>query len=525
MLSLMGCGRVGFDKTLTLTLEQPRIENALDSATFRGECSLGVDVEVDGVPLGSCSTGQFQFTTPSATEDGTRLYVFSQSSDGIRLEVKGTWIRDSQLPQLTLDSGFLGTGADSVRFSGGCTTGSPVEVDEGAGPTVASCTGGRFSFDTTNQTVDGTYSVRFSQTTSGGDVTIIGRWQRLVSPTRLSTVGVALANGFGDSIAVSGNTIFAGTPLDDVAGTDAGAVFLYPLTDDGYGDPQVLRAPTPEPGERFGESLFAVDDWLFIGADCLNQPSCTPTVYVYRHTSSILQLVQEIDGAAEGFGNRVVSDGNTLVIPSAFTESAGSVLEAGAVYVYPLIAGPQWGTPARLVGANPIRTGFFGERVGVDGEWLVAAHFARPEATFQRSSADWIDRTSDSPDLAAVTNRVSFLQLDGDAIFRGSSADSHVQYFVRSGTNWQLQQTITGAGLFGQSGHHDGGLWAVADPTAADDRGVVTFYALNAGTWTPADSMTGDPGQRLGFSQTLVVGNLVIVSNENLREVVIVRVP
>jgi hypothetical protein len=49
---------------------------------------------------------------------------------------------------------------------------------------------------------------------------------------------------FGSSVAINGDTLFIGSYLDDTAGTDLGAVYIYTRTGTTWTQQQILTAPT-----------------------------------------------------------------------------------------------------------------------------------------------------------------------------------------------------------------------------------------------------------------------------------------
>src|SRR5438067_7013384 len=70
----------------------------------------------------------------------------------------------------------------------------------------------------------------------------------------LADPGPALADQFGVSVAVDGNTLVVGCPFDDPGGvTDAGSVYVFNLTTGAL--TATVPNPSPAAGDQFGVSV------------------------------------------------------------------------------------------------------------------------------------------------------------------------------------------------------------------------------------------------------------------------------
>jgi hypothetical protein len=204
--------------------------------------------------------------------------------------------------------------------------------------------------------------------------------------TRLSnrTVNVVVGGGaqnvfvrFGDAVAVDGDRIAIGAPLDDgpcpranpfvictTPGTVAvGSVFVYRRDSSGWTLETTLRPPsvgvTPDPraGDRFGAAVSLSGDLLLVGAPRANVPATSASnpeagrAFLYRRSGTSWTQVRTIDNPVPiadtisttiGFGYSVAIDGNRLLIgnPGEDVVSGGATAtDAGRVYGYELGAG------------------------------------------------------------------------------------------------------------------------------------------------------------------------------------------
>lgn len=83
------------------------LTNSLTSFTFGGACEVGLTITVkdgggtsiDTIP---CASGSWSWVSPAQTTDGEHGYTFSQTNIALlTTEVSGSWIRDTQAPEVT----------------------------------------------------------------------------------------------------------------------------------------------------------------------------------------------------------------------------------------------------------------------------------------------------------------------------------------------------------------------------------------------------------------------------------------
>ena len=69
---------------------------------------------------------------------------------------------------------------------------------------------------------------------------------------------------FGGSVAISGNNVLVGALLDDAAGRDSGAAYLFDAVTGNL--LQTFLNPTPASGDNFGNSVAIFGDNVLVGA-------------------------------------------------------------------------------------------------------------------------------------------------------------------------------------------------------------------------------------------------------------------
>ncbi|MBW2731685.1 MAG: hypothetical protein JRH20_04785 [Deltaproteobacteria bacterium] len=125
---LSGCARIGFEAgeghptrdgsvaSSLLMLDEARIVNGLDNATFQGDCfeSLSISIVGDMTSTVACEGGRFLFA-PTASTDAQRQFDLSQEIDGLTHKITARWIRDTLAPEFVADRFMINGGSTTTR--------------------------------------------------------------------------------------------------------------------------------------------------------------------------------------------------------------------------------------------------------------------------------------------------------------------------------------------------------------------------------------------------------------------------
>lgn len=267
---------------------------------------------------------------------------------------------------------------------------------------------------------------------------------------------------FGQTVAVSGETIFVGALFEDGSGTgvnplpdelaaDAGAAYVYVRSGETWSQQAYLKGANTGAGDQFACFLAAFGDSAIIGAlgedgsgtgmnpasDELSGNSGAAYVYVRNGVTWNQQayLKASNTGAGDIFGQSVALAGDTAVVGAYREDGSGTgvnptsdegAINSGAAYVFKR-SGTAWTQQAYLKATNSAANDEFGVPVGVSGNMVVVGSWQ------EDGSGTGINPVSD--ELAA----------DSGAAF----------VYVRGGTTWThlayLKASNTGAGdSFGQ---------------------------------------------------------------------------
>jgi hypothetical protein len=196
-------------------------------------------------------------------------------------------------------------------------------------------------------------------------------------------------------------------------------------------------------------------------------------------------IVASDGGANDQFGTVVSLDGDTLAVGMPL-DDVGTVVDQGSVRIY-VRSGSLWTLQATLTAADGLSADAFGSSVSLSGDTLAVGVPLDDVGTvsnqgsvriFVRSGTTWTAQaTLTASDGAANDSFGSALSLDGDTLCVGvpfddvgaNSNQGSVRVFIRTGTTWTAQATLTASDgaasdLFGKSVDLDGNTLAVGDP-------------------------------------------------------------
>lgn len=322
---------------------------------------------------------------------------------------------------------------------------------------------------------------------------------------------------FGSSVAVSGDTIAIGAPVEDssaigVGGSqvddsasNAGAVYIFVRSGESWSQEAYIKASNTDAADQFGDAVALSGNTLVVGVpkeaslstgingdqsnDVFREASIhgAGAVYVFVREGTTWSQQAYIKASntdnGDRFGESVAIDGDTLVVGAnqedsamANAESNNDASQAGAVYVFVRDNG-VWSQQAYLKASNIGAGDFFGGSVTVSGDSLVVG------ASSEDSNAIGVNGEESNNDLP------------------GSGA---VYVFTRVGLTWTQQAYLKASNPgegdnFGTSVSLVGNTLAVAarredsvavgvggnqQDNSAEDSGAVYVYRRSGNTWT-----------------------------------------
>ncbi|MGD9054819.1 MAG: hypothetical protein PVF38_01695 [Desulfobacterales bacterium] len=211
---------------------------------------------------------------------------------------------------------------------------------------------------------------------------------------KLTATDAAAEDQFGTSVSLNGNTIIVGTPLDNLGTAfDAGSVYVFIRDQTAFLNPwtqrQRLTASNARAGDRLGASVSIDANTILAGAPRADFAGSDDSgaAYVFTRESASADFSQvqilraRIASSDSQFGTSVFVDGPTALIGAPGTRSF-TATDAGAAYFFAREAlSGDWRQQQELTGSSPEALAEFGEAVGLDAATAIIGSAKRNQGT------------------------------------------------------------------------------------------------------------------------------------------------
>lgn len=262
---------------------------------------------------------------------------------------------------------------------------------------------------------------------------------------------------FGWSVAISGDTLAVGAPLEDSAArtinggvsdesdngaSNAGAAYVFVRSGQAWTQEAYVKPLNADPGDDFGVSVALSGDTLAVGAtgeagdgvalDPFNNLApVSGAAYVFVRNAGVwtqqAYLKASNPNVSDTFGWRLALDGDTLAVSAPLEDSAdhgvgadgsdNNAASAGAVYVFVRNGSNVWSQQAYLKASNPGSLDSFGWDLGLSGDRLAVGAPGEDSAGPGENNAVPVTNESNQSD-------------------NGLATAGAVYVFERSGTSW-----------------------------------------------------------------------------------------
>ena len=232
----------------------------------------------------------------------------------------------------------------------------------------------------------------------------------------------AAFDDFGFSVAISGDTVVVGAPLDDDLGSSSGSAYVFVRSGDSWSQQAKLTAPDGALPDNFGASVAIDGDVVVVGAEKDSDKggfSGSAYVYVRRDGTRRMhdKLTPDFESDNEHFGVSASVGGGTVIVGAAF----GSFIN-GSVYVFEF-------SNTAPVGANDAYTVDEGGTIRV-GIGVTKKFDGTTEGTLRRAVADAVSGDTIYFDLGGTTGIAvsSPLAIDKDLTIVGPRRNQPVHH-------------------------------------------------------------------------------------------------
>ncbi len=168
---------------------------------------------------------------------------------------------------------------------------------------------------------------------------------------------VVADDGFGNAVAISGNTVVVAASGKDTGASNAGVVYVYNLAGPTPALPaQTLPNPSPEADDRFGNAVAAAEPRVVVGAALDNSPNDSGRCFSFNMSSAtptVPSATQKKSTSTNGdlFGSSVAVSGAIVVVGCPSDNKTAN--DKGAAYVF----GPSVPEIAVVTGDHEVLTG------------------------------------------------------------------------------------------------------------------------------------------------------------------------
>lgn len=333
---------------------------------------------------------------------------------------------------------------------------------------------------------------------------------------------------FGISLAIESNTLVVGAS-DEPGG---GSAYVFVRTGTTWVQQARLQASNRESGDGFGQSVALSGDTIVVGAgsedsastgiggnETNNSASGAGAAYVFTRSgtswSQQAYLKASNTGPGDSFGAHVAVFGNTLAVGAWSEDSAATGVDglqlddsasyAGAVYVFTR-SGSIWSQQAYVKASNTGAGDYFGASFDLDGDILAVGAYGE---------------ASGASDVG------------GDETDNGAAGAGAVYIFQRTGAVWTQQSYVKATNAsandhFGDSVALDGAILAVGASgessgstsvggDEADDSqpgaGAAYVFRIKDGTWSQrayVKASNAEAGDRFGYRVAVARGVLAV---------------
>ncbi|MDX2130505.1 MAG: FG-GAP repeat protein [Planctomycetota bacterium] len=362
---------------------------------------------------------------------------------------------------------------------------------------------------------------------------------------RITATGGATFDNFGNSVAISGDTVVVAAFGDDVgANPNQGSAYVFTRAGTTWTQQAQLTATGGAADDQFGISVALSGDTAIVGAwlDDVGTNQDQGSAYVFTRSGTSwtqqAQLVASDGGVIDSFGISVAISGDSAIV-GAWFDDVGANTNQGSAYVFTR-SGTAWTQQARLEASDGETVDNFGISVALSGDTaVIGAYLDRVGANnsqgssyvFARSGTTWTQQAQlVAPDGAASDNFGISVAVSGDTAAVGSYGDDvggavnrgSAWVFSRIGSTWlgpdlTLLSAAAGADTFGVSiaiSDNTAIIGAALDDVGANINQGSAYVFTRAGTaWTQQAQLTASDGaadDEFGTSVT-ISGDTAIV--------------
>ncbi len=202
-----------------------------------------------------------------------------------------------------------------------------------------------------------------------------------------------LGDTFGWDVAIYGNQIIVGVPLDDVgATTDQGSAYLFKRVATTWTEQTRIIAADGASGDRFGDKVSISGNTAIVsaGSDTVGGNVLQGSVYVFTGSGFLwtqqAKLVDSEGAANDLFGRDIEIDGDTIIIGNDTDNPIVPGLRPNSFFIFER-TGTIWTLKQKITRGDS--GSVFAHSVAISGDKIIVGDFnASPPSLLPRSNGD-----------------------------------------------------------------------------------------------------------------------------------------
>ena len=363
----------------------------------------------------------------------------------------------------------------------------------------------------------------------------IGQQAKLTPPGSERGDDGRAGDGFGWTVALSGDTALVGVPFDSLRYPYAGSAYVFVRTGPNW-SLQAKLVATDHTQSRFGTAVALDGETAVIGAPEADVDANTDqgAVYVFIRAGvnwgQHAKLTSADGDSGDNFGSAVSISGQTILV-GAHRNNIGSVVDQGAAYAF-VKSGALWLQQGQLIANDGAIGDEFGKSVAIDGDTAIVGASEDSTGTISwhgsayiyiRTGANWSQQAKLRPiDALALARFGQSVALSGETAIIGAAANRSAYVYVRGGSSWSQQAKLVAsdsatANGFGNSVDIEGDVAVVgaggADATGGTAQGAGYVFSRVGTLWSQrARLVAGDGAANDGMGSAIALsGNSILI--------------
>ncbi|MBU4154499.1 MAG: hypothetical protein KKD63_16635 [Proteobacteria bacterium] len=273
---------------------------------------------------------------------------------------------------------------------------------------------------------------------------------------------------FGQSVAINGDTAIMGAPHDDDGGYLSGSAYIYKRAGETFIQQAKLIADDAAAYDHFGNSVAISGDTVIVGAYG-NDDGCESSgaAYIFKRDGDVWTQQAKLtagDGTAyDYFGWSVAIIGDTAIVGAYGDDDGGE--SSGAAYIFKL-EGATWTQISKLTANDAMAYDYFGYSVALDSGSSIVGAWGKDDNGSESGAAYIFDSMGEQTKLMANDGHAYdffgfSVSICGNHAIVGAygdddgGIDSGAAYIFSSASPWKQRAKLTGsnAGAYAYFGY------------------------------------------------------------------------